>query len=219
MAAAAGPRLVVVPKKAQFRERASQGKAESTREWTRAETLGLSSAGCTQCLGLGTIRGQRSSRPCGCVLRKIFRLCFDRFRSVGVEQANPSRVALGGPLAERAERGAKTVRRSSSYGFPGEEYRADFLLIARRALDDEQYKAFRLHWLLGADYRLCCAKLQIDRGTFFHLVYRIEQLLGRALAETRPYPLWPLDQYFGCLRRESSLRKAKRGDEWLADAA
>jgi hypothetical protein len=39
--------------------------------------------------------------------------------------------------------------------------------------------------------------LKIDRGTFFHTVYRVEEKLGRAFAETEPYALYPLDDYFG----------------------
>jgi hypothetical protein len=36
----------------------------------------------------------------------------------------------------------------------------------------------------------------MDRGIFFHAVYRIEQKLGRAFREVTPYPLFPLDDYF-----------------------
>jgi hypothetical protein len=38
--------------------------------------------------------------------------------------------------------------------------------------------------------------LKIDRGTFFHEVYRIEQLLGRRFADLEPYPLYPVNEYF-----------------------
>jgi hypothetical protein len=43
---------------------------------------------------------------------------------------------------------------------------------------------------------LCARKLGIDRGSFFHAVYRIEQKLGRVFRELEPYPLFPLDEYF-----------------------
>jgi hypothetical protein len=36
----------------------------------------------------------------------------------------------------------------------------------------------------------------MDRGNFFHSVYRIEQKLGRMFRELKPYPLFPLDDYF-----------------------
>jgi hypothetical protein len=36
----------------------------------------------------------------------------------------------------------------------------------------------------------------MDRGNFFHAVYRIEQRLGRMFRELEPYSLFPLDEYF-----------------------
>ena len=39
-------------------------------------------------------------------------------------------------------------------------------------------------------------QMKIDRGTFFHTVYRIQQKLGRVFRELKPYCLFPLDEYF-----------------------
>jgi hypothetical protein len=50
---------------------------------------------------------------------------------------------------------------------------------------------------MGAEWRLCCRRLKIDKGNFFHMVYRIEQRLGRVYRELEPYALFPLDEYFG----------------------
>jgi hypothetical protein len=83
-----------------------------------------------------------------------------------------------------------------SWGRKDEEYIADFCIIARRTLDPEEHRLFRYHFLLGADWKLCSRKLQMDRGNFFHAVYRIEQKLGRALREVQPYALFPLDDYY-----------------------
>jgi hypothetical protein len=45
----------------------------------------------------------------------------------------------------------------------------------------------------------------MDRGTFFHSIYRIEQRLGRVFAELEPYALYPLREYFsGTIRKEPS---------------
>src|SRR5262249_4290278 len=63
-------------------------------------------------------------------------------------------------------------------------------------LDDFEHRLFRYHFLLGADWKLCTRKLRIDRGNFFHAVYRIEQKLGRVFRELEPYPLFPIDEYF-----------------------
>jgi hypothetical protein len=84
-----------------------------------------------------------------------------------------------------------------SWGMKDEEYMADFCLVSKRALEEMEYKIFRYHFLLGADWRLCCGRLNIDRGSFFHQLYRIEQKLGRVFRELRPYALFPLDEYFG----------------------
>jgi hypothetical protein len=90
--------------------------------------------------------------------------------------------------------GGRDGRRS--YSRKKEEYAADFCLVSRRLLDDADYLLFRYHYLLGADWRLCSRQLNMDRGMFFHEVYRIEQLLGRGFAELTPYPLFPLNEYF-----------------------
>jgi hypothetical protein len=46
----------------------------------------------------------------------------------------------------------------------------------------------------------------MDRGNFFHAIYRIEKLLGRAFSELQPYPLYPLDEYFGGTVRRGPMR-------------
>ncbi|MEO8026879.1 MAG: hypothetical protein ABI823_10410 [Bryobacteraceae bacterium] len=68
--------------------------------------------------------------------------------------------------------------------------------MTKRTLDELEHRLFRYHFILGADWKLCCRKLNVDRGTFFHAVYRIEQKLGRVFRELKPYPLYPLDEYF-----------------------
>jgi len=83
------------------------------------------------------------------------------------------------------------------YGRKIEEYMADFCCVSKRTLDQAQYRLFRYHYLLGADWKLCCRILKMDRGDFFHKVYKIEELLGRTFRELRPYPLFPLYEYFG----------------------
>lgn len=73
---------------------------------------------------------------------------------------------------------------------------ADFVLVSKRTLTKDEYRIFNYHYLLSADWRLCSRKLGIDRGTFFHAVYRIQRKLGRVFAELEPYSLYPLDEYF-----------------------
>ena len=125
--------------------------------------------------------------PCNCVLRAIFRSCYVRFRLCLAKEKRMSHARfeiIGGP------------ERRAMWGRRDEEYVADFCLVSRRALNDYEYRIFRLHFLLGADWKLCCRQLNMERGAFFHDIYRIEQKLGRAFREVEPYSLFPLSDYF-----------------------
>ncbi len=157
-------------------------------QWNRSNTIGLARASCTKCHGLGLRPGRgQKEEPCNCVFRGVFRACWNRFREC---------VALGtyGSSVSLDFCNGKEGRRL--YSRKREEYMADFCLVSRRALDDGEYRLFRFHFLLGADWNLCCRRLSMDRGLFFHSVYRIEQKLGRILAELEPFPLFPVDEYF-----------------------
>lgn len=127
--------------------------------------------------------------PCNCVLRGIFRACYARFRYCASKEKYMSKVTL--ELCAGGKDGKRTWARRD------EDYMADFCLVSKRSLDEYEYKIFRFHFLLGADWRLCCRQLKIDRGTFFHSVYRIQQRLGRIFRELQPFSLYPLDEYFG----------------------
>jgi len=91
--------------------------------------------------------------------------------------------------------------RRYTWGRKDEEYIADFTLVSRRTLTTDEYTIFKYHFLLGADWKLCCRKLKMDRGNFFHAVYRIQQKLGKVFRELEPYALYPLDEYFGSSRK------------------
>lgn len=157
-------------------------------QWTRSDTIALAKNRCTQCHGLGLRSNRRGgSNPCNCVLREIFRACYRRFRYCATKEKYMSRISFEHVPGKE---------RRMTWGFKDEEYCADFILVSRRTLDEFEYKVFKYHFLLGADWKLCCRKLGLDRGNFFHCVYRIEQKLGRVFRELQPYGLWPLDEYF-----------------------
>ncbi len=164
-------------------------------EWTRSETLALAMSQCTQCHGMGLRAGRgRESAPCNCVFRTIFRLCFDHFRLCSAKDK-----PLNSAVLEFNPRSNKR----QTYGLKEEEYAADFCNISKRSLTDEEYRIFKYHFLLGADWKLCCKRLNMERGPFFHTVYRIQQRLGRRFRELQPYALFPLDEYFnGTMRNE-----------------
>jgi hypothetical protein len=160
----------------------------SKMEWSRSETLALAQQSCSHCYGLGLRPGRGGvSTPCNCVFRAIFRACYGRFRQCASKEKYISRVSL------EANPGRQ---RKSVWGMKNEEYIADFCLISRRTLSEYEYTLFKFHYLLGADWKLCSRKMNLDRGSFFHEAYRIEQKLGRVFRELQPYALFPLDEYF-----------------------
>lgn len=127
-------------------------------------------------------------KPCPCVFRAIFRACFDSFREFADAGEQPGAVTLEtnhGPTGYRL------------YSLKRQEYVADFCLAARRVLTEEDYQVFRYVYLLGADLEMCMRRVALDRGNFFHAIYRIEETMGRHLAELKPYPLYPVDEYMG----------------------
>ena len=162
-------------------------------QWTRSETLALAQQSCTYCYGLGLKQGRSGvSTPCNCVFRAIFRACYARFKQCTSKEKYVSRVSLESNPGRQ---------RKSVWGLKNEEFIADFCLVSRRTLDEKQHKLFSYHFLLGADWKMCCRKLNMDRGTFFHELYRIEGKLGRTFRELEPHALFPLDEYFSSTGR------------------
>lgn len=157
-------------------------------EWTQSETLALARISCKFCYGMGArvTRGGRL-KPCSCVLRSIFRACYARFRSSVEKEKHLSVTTL-----DAAHRGG----RRTTWGRKNEEYIADFLSVSRKALNEKDWRLFSARYLLCADWRLCARQLQIDRGVFFHQVYRVEQKLGWVYRNLAPYALFPTDEYF-----------------------
>ena len=165
--------------------------------WNRSTVIGLAKASCAFCQGHGMHpTRQQSDTPCRCVFRAIFRACYNRFRECAVNGERTSTITL--EFCNGRE-GRRTYSRKS------EEYMADFCLVSRRVLDDFENRIFRYHFLLGADWQLCCRQMGIDRGTFFHAVYDIEQKLGQAFAELEPYALYPVNEYFGGVVRRAPV--------------
>lgn len=127
----------------------------------------IANAHCTVCGGRGL---KAPGQPCGCVLRAVWCACYARFR----------------------QQTAGRFRRFSTFD-------ADFCLVGKRALADSplELAVFKAHFLLASDWKLCCRQMNIDRGTFFHAVYRVQERLGRVYAELKPYPLYSPREYFG----------------------
>lgn len=173
------------------------------KNWTRSDTIALAFHRCTTCHGSGMRLGRRGCiQPCNCVLRAVFRICYNRFRLCAAGERSVPLTNL-----ERSGSGGCQHRRYT-WSRKDEEFAADFYLVSKKYLRGVEWDVFRFHFLLGGDWKLCCARTGLDRGSFYHAVYRIEQKLGRRFRELQPYALYPLDEYFGgTVRRESMLEE------------
>ncbi|MBV9771345.1 MAG: hypothetical protein JOZ32_17375 [Bryobacterales bacterium] len=162
--------------------------------WTERDCVALALVTCNRCFGAGSYPSGLPGRltVCNCVLRAVFRACYEKWRNIAKDQLD-SRI---GSAASSRIGSRRTGRRAWFWARPSEEYRADFELIARRTLDASHYAIFRLHFLDELDWRVCCKRLGIDRGNFYHSVYRIQERLGRAYREAAPYALFPVYDYF-----------------------
>ena len=58
--------------------------------------------------------------------------------------------------------------------------------MTKRTLTPEEYRIFNYHFLLGADWKLCCRKLKMEKGIFFHTLYRIMVKLGATTSTCSP---------------------------------
>lgn len=183
------------------------------KQWTRSDTIALAYNRCTTCGGSGLRRSRKGGvTACKCVLRAIFRICFARFQDCAEKSIHISTPTL--------ERGGSRGRRYT-WGRKEQEYMADFCLLSRRVLSPLEYDVFRFHFLLGGDWRICCRRLDLDRGNFYHTVYRVEQKLGYVFRSVEPYALFPLDEYFGGATRlhvDDLHAMAQESAEALAEA-
>ena len=158
------------------------------REWPRGLVLSLAQRGCSYCHGLGMLMLKTRWGVCPCVFREAFRQCLRQWRAY---QNDPGRRISRCRLYKFWRNGV----RFQTWGRPTEEYIADFCLVAQRHLTPMQWRVFWLHHVQRRPWGYCAPKLELSRGNFFHEVYRIEVALGRACCETKPYGLYPPNDY------------------------
>lgn len=137
--------------------------------------------------------GNKKPRPCNCVLRSIFRICLNRYRSILVNQES---IRTGSAVVAICFRETSGGRRGFVWSRPHEEYLADIHAVARRTIEGNERKLFLLYHLAGFEWKEVSRALGLNRGEFFHSVYRVEQKLGKAFAETEPCALFPPEEYF-----------------------
>jgi predicted DNA-binding protein (UPF0251 family) len=157
--------------------------------WDEGLMLGLADDRCSRCGGMGKLPRliRRDISPCGCVLRRIFRICLARWEYCKLN----SHVSV-----MRMDRFARGGGRYS-FGRKQEEYIADFELLLRHALTEQELDVLWLARIWRMDVNGICRRMGLDRGAAFRILYRAEEKAGRAFIETRPYGIYPLDEYFG----------------------
>ncbi len=150
--------------------------------------LALCFQDCTRCCGIGRYLGRNEWRRCPCVYRKVFDLVMAQVhRRLGY---------------------ADYFRKQS---FRQSEWLADVQLLAMRALAGNELNQtiYRLGCVEDRDFRVVCAKLGLSRGNYFHAVYRVKVSVGRAWLETKPYGVFPLDQYFSLDLADAQHKRSK----------
>jgi hypothetical protein len=159
----------------------------------RSSFIALALGSCTKCDGSGVDQG----KSCACVNRGVFRAVLRKFRECATYGHNlrPRSIeAISGPQGKTPQ------------GCKNSEYLADVHLTGKRTLSTDDWRIFSAHHLLGADWKLCCQRLGMSRGNFFHACYRIEETLGRVFRELKPYALFPIDEYFQAVTRTVDAR-------------
>lgn len=156
---------------------------------TQTEDMILAAEDCTLCRGFGQIRNQVRTNTCSCVHRAVFRECTERYQSI---QFEPRMSKVRYDFA----RGNQRVL----FSRPNEEYCADFLLLARRVLPETEHMLFRLRYLANAPWQVVAEKLGYNAGRYWHEMYRMQARFGQALRDVRPFPLYPVQEYFGSRR-------------------
>jgi hypothetical protein len=129
----------------------------------------------------------------------MFRAVMRKFRECEAGGGRLQPIILDGTNAPRYRRSGHVRKR--------EEFAADVYLTAVRTLTDPtELNLFKYHYCFGADFKLCCQKLGMTRGNFFHACYRVEQKLGKVFQELKPYGLFPTDEYFHFVTRSVNIQ-------------
>jgi len=153
--------------------RAARDDAIRLGTFKRGSLASLADGRCMKCEGLGVIFvGCGFGHPilCNCVFRGVFRKCFYQWQhAASFQWSNIKHEEI--------------------------DFAIDFEKIAVNRLTSIPAHVFRLHFLQGAPWKLCCQQMRISRGEFFHEVYRLEQRLGRVFVEMKPYGLYPIQKY------------------------
>lgn len=157
--------------------------------WTQGQLLALSHARCRLCYATGQVYTYGGAkRPCGCVYRKIFRDCMAEYRRIRSRTVE-STCGL-------YRHGARTGKSGIGWHRPQQAYVCDFELLARRVLSERERYVFEHRLVAGVSARSVGEQLGMPRHAVNALGYEVEAILGQVYAETTPYGLWPIGEYY-----------------------
>lgn len=156
---------------------------------THAIALAAARMRCAVCMGRGV---RETGLRCSCAERHAWRAVIDAWQY-------------------RLYRANRCIRTGAhTYSMPAAEYGAEIWLAARHAIlgyappalpavirhAEELWLVLRLAYA-GMDHRSGMKRTGLDRGTWFHRLYRAEALAGGACIDSG---LYPAHQYFGSIR-------------------
>ncbi|MCC7235585.1 MAG: hypothetical protein IT163_09800 [Bryobacterales bacterium] len=150
--------------------------------------LALCLPSCTSCHGIGRYLSRGRSNTCRCVYRKVFDLVMTQVHN---------RTGYAHDFKKQT--------------FKQSEWLADVQLLAMRALDGHELSKtiYRLGCVEDRDYKVVSAKVGLSRGNYFHAVYRMKEVVGRAWLETKPHAVYPTDQYFSLELPDAQHKRTK----------
>ncbi|TAL08415.1 MAG: hypothetical protein EPO02_13100 [Nitrospirae bacterium] len=93
---------------------------------------------------------------------------------------------------------SRSCSHRQTWGISRIEFAADLQFLAKRTLvDATDYQIWKQHHCNGDTSRQIMQRLPVYKSHYWHTIYRIEREIGRAAVELRPYPLYPIDSYYG----------------------
>lgn len=150
---------------------------------------------CHDCLGTGHPDPEKNM-VCGCVYRRMFRECLNRYHACRSRQASFSSDVL---------EEIKHVLCSR----PHEDYIVDFERVCTKALGKDASRLAAFECLLFeveqrerlaygiTSHELISLRSGVPLKTVPGLLVDLSTFLGRVLHEVQPYPLYPTKHYFG----------------------
>lgn len=138
-------------------------------QWMTADMIdalrNVSRLNCPRCVGFGSYSAKGHLKPCSCSTLFIFRMVTTIYLLLRDYQGNCSHFG----------------------SYAATEFLADVSSVSRACATPA---IFHDHIVNGKPYAECCRRLSVNRGTFFHSLYRMEDELGQLYLKEGLYPIY-----------------------------